>query len=249
MGIIIDDPRLRERRFVFTDRHDAGRQLGDLIRTLPGVRDSLVFAISAGGVPVGVEVARALGAPVALAVVRKIQVPGNAEAGFGAVIWDGHVLINTVLQKALGLTEEEIGIATEKARENVQDRITRFRAGTKLLDPAGKTCILTDDGLASGFTMLAALESLRNLHPAQIIVAVPTASAGSAEIVSREVDKLICLNIRPGPRFAVAEAYKRWYDLSDGQVIAELSLPVPGRPMTSPADPPEPGSGSFRGIR
>ncbi|WML67715.1 MAG: hypothetical protein METHP_01269 [Methanoregula sp. SKADARSKE-2] len=237
MGTIIDDPRLRERRSVFTDRHDAGRQLGDLVRTLPGVRDPLVFAIPARGVPVGVEVAWALGAPLALAVVRKIQVPGKTEAGLGAVTWDGRVLINTDLQRALGLTEEVIGIATEKARENVQDRITRFRAGTKLPDPAGKTCILTDDGLASGFTMLAALESLRNRHHVKILVAVPTASAGSAEIVSREVDKLICLNIRTGPCFAVAEAYKRWYELSDGQVIAELSY---ARPGAKPRDPPPP---------
>ena len=228
MGLMIDDPRLRGRRFVFTDRHDAGRQLGDLIRTLPTLREPLVLAIPAGGVPVGVEVARALGAPLVLAVVRKIQIPGNPEAGFGAVTWDGRVLINNPLRNALKVTEEEVRKAIEKTRENVNERKVRFSADKPLPDLAGKTCIITDDGLASGFTMLAAIESIRDLHPAMLIVAVPTASADSAETISREVDKLVCLNIRTGPRFAVAEAYKRWYDLSDGQVIAELSYARPG---------------------
>jgi predicted phosphoribosyltransferase len=82
--------------------------------------------------------------------------------------------------------------------------------------------ILTDDGLASGFTMLAAIASIRTMHPERVIVAVPTSSASSAELIAREVDEVICLNIRSGYRFAVAEAYRHWYDLDDREVIAEL---------------------------
>ncbi len=83
--------------------------------------------------------------------------------------------------------------------------------------------ILTDDGLASGYTMLAAVESIRTFHPERILVAVPTSSATSAERIAREVDECICLNIRSGGRFAVAEAYRNWYDLDDHEVLAELS--------------------------
>lgn len=94
MGSIIDDPRLRDKRFVFSDRHDAGKKLGALIKSRGLLQDPVVVAIPAGGVPIGVEIARILRAPLSLAIVRKIQVPGNTEAGFGAVTWGGHVLIN-----------------------------------------------------------------------------------------------------------------------------------------------------------
>ena len=222
MGTIVDNSRLRERTYVFSDRHDAGRQLGAFIQTLPALRDPVVLAIPAGGVPIGREVAHALGVPLSLAIVRKIRIPGTTESGFGAVTWDGQVLINDALRTALGLSAAEVDQAVEETRKNVHDRIALYTRGRDLPALAGKTVILTDDGLASGFTMLAAIQSVRTLRPAQIIVAVPTASAASAELVSRQADQLVCLNIRSGRRFAVAEAYKQWYDLEDSEVLDEL---------------------------
>ena len=222
MGDIIDVPRLRERRYVFSDRHDAGRQLGALVKTLPDIRDPLVLAIPAGGVPVGREVAVALGAPLSLAVVRKIRIPGSTESGFGAVTWDGQVLINERLRAALGLSGPEVDKAIAATRKNVTERVARFTAGRRLPSPAGKTVILTDDGLASGFTMLAAVQSIRLQKPARILAAVPTASASSAGMVSRQVDHLVCLNIRSSSMFAVADAYEQWYDLEDREVLEEL---------------------------
>jgi len=223
MGTITDDPSLREKRFVFSDRHDAGKKLGALIRSRPALVDPVVLAIPAGGVPVGVEVALALGAPFSLAVVRKVQVPGNTEAGFGAVTWDGRVLINGRLRAALGLSQVAVDAAVTAARRNVVERVARFTAGRPFPNLTNTSVIITDDGLASGFTMLAALESIRAMHPARIVVAVPTASASSAELVARQADELVCLNIRSSARFAVAEAYQRWYDLDDREVIAELA--------------------------
>jgi predicted phosphoribosyltransferase len=88
---------------------------------------------------------------------------------------------------------------------------------------SGKSVILADDGLASGFTMMAAVKSVRPLSPSRIIVAVPTASATSAELVSRNVDKVVCLNIRTSRQFAVADAYRQWYDLDDREVVHELT--------------------------
>jgi predicted phosphoribosyltransferase len=186
MGDISDDPRLRERTFVFFDRHDAGRQLGAFIKTFPAVRDPLVLAIPAGGVPIGKEVAVALGAPLSLAIVRKIRIPGSTESGFGAVTWDGQVLINERLRAALGLSAHQVDVAIAETRKNVSERIARFTGGRAVPAMAGKTVIITDDGLASGFTMLAAVKSIRSYRPARITVAVPTASASSAELVSRQ---------------------------------------------------------------
>jgi predicted phosphoribosyltransferase len=223
MGTITDDPSLREKRFVFSDRHDAGKKLGALIRSRTAPVDPVVLAIPAGGVPVGVEVALALGAPFSLAVVRKVQVPGNTEAGFGAVAWDGRVLINERLRAALGLSQAEVDIAVAATRKNVEGRITRYTTNRPFPGLAKKSVVITDDGLASGFTMLAAIESIRALSPARLVVAVPTASASSAELVARQADELVCLNIRSSARFAVAEAYRQWYDLDDREVMSELA--------------------------
>ncbi len=222
MGEIVDDPLLRERTRIFSGRHDAGRKLGAFLLSLPSITQPLVLAIPAGGVPVGKEIAMALGASLSLAIVRKVRIPGTTESGFGAVAWDGTVLINERLRQVLGLTEDQVGRAVEETRENVTERIARYCRGKKMPPVGGKTVILTDDGLASGFTMLAAIRSVRSLCPGNLIVAVPTASLSSTEMVSREVDLLVCLNIRSGRSFAVADAYEEWYDLEDREVLAEL---------------------------
>ncbi len=222
MGEIIEDSLLRDKRLVFTGRHDAGRKLGAFLLALPAIHDPLVLAIPAGGVPVGREIAGALGAPFALAIVRKVRIPGTTESGFGAVTWDGNVLINEQLQKALFLSGPEVEKAVAGTRKNVAERIVRFTGGEPMPPVEKKTVILTDDGLASGFTMLAAIRSVRARNPARIVVAVPTASLSSAGMVSREADCLVCLNIRSGRSFAVADAYEEWYDLDDSEVLAEL---------------------------
>ena len=223
MGVILTNPQYREQRFVFSDRRDAGRQLGEYIRLHLEYPSPVVVAIPAGGIPVGKGVALALGAPFELAIVRKIQIPGNTEAGFGAVTWDGKVLINERLRAALGLSQGEVDAAVALTKKNVRERIGRYTRGRPFPDLSGKTAILVDDGLASGFTMLAAIKSIRTSGPAWVVVAVPTASASSAERVAAEVDQLICLNIRSSQRYAVAEAYEHWSDLDDREVMKELA--------------------------
>ncbi len=208
MGDITDDPHLREERFVFRDRHDAGRQLGAFLKTLPAIRDPLVLAIPAGGVPVGREIAVALGTSLHLAVVRKIRIPGTTESGFGAVTWDGQILINEPLRAALRLSDADVGTAIAETQENVRKRVARFTGERPVPAVTGRTVILTDDGLASGYTMLAAIRSISKKNPASTIAAVPTASASSAALVSRYADHVVCLNIRSGRSFAVADAYR-----------------------------------------
>lgn len=229
MGEIIDNLRLREQRFVFFDRHDAGKRLGMFIRKLPHIPDPVVLAIPAGGVPVGTVLAQALGAPFGLAIVRKIRIPGSTEAGFGAVTWDGQVVINEWLRDGLGLDATTVEAAITATRNNVIERVRKFDPVVPMPALTKKTVIITDDGLASGYTMLAAVRSIRAKNPSRIIVAVPTGSASSAELVVREVDMLICLNIRSSRRFAVAEAYEQWYDLDEEEVLDEIHRMAPAQ--------------------
>ncbi|MGA2934296.1 MAG: phosphoribosyltransferase family protein [Methanomicrobiales archaeon] len=224
MGGIHEDIALRDRAPVFRDRDDAGRQLGRYLATFPGLDDPLACPIPAGGIPVGIAVARALGCPVRPVIVRKIQIPWNTEAGFGAVAWDGHVFLNKDLLSQLHLTPDQVEAATAKARANVREREQRLnqRLGGPLPDPAGRSCILVDDGLASGYTMAAACQALRPLGPLRIVVAVPTGSLSSVRQVGELAEEVICLNIRTGPSFAVADAYREWYDLTEEEGVRML---------------------------
>jgi len=223
MGIH-ENVALRDRAPVFRDRDDAGEQLGRYIATFPGLDDPLACPIPAGGIPVGIAVARALGCPVRPVIVRKIQIPWNTEAGFGAVTWDGRVSLNQDLVSRLHLTPDQVEAATAKALANVRERERRFnlRPGGTLPDPAGRSCILVDDGLASGYTMAAACQALRSLQPRGIIIAVPTGSLAAVHRVADLVEELICLNIRGGSSFAVADAYEEWYDLSEDEALLLL---------------------------
>jgi predicted phosphoribosyltransferase len=222
MGDILDNPRLRERRFVFADRHDAGRQLGIFLKAIPDIYNPVILVIPAGGVPVGREVAQALSTNLSLAIVRKIRIPGNTESGFGAVTWDGQVLINEELRGALGLSAHEVERAVAETRQNVRERINRFMGNKTFPSLEGKTAILIDDGLASGFTMLAAIQSVRHKKPSWIIAAVPTASLSAAQKIAPHADLVVSLNIRSSRMFAVADAYEHWYDLDDDEVLKEL---------------------------
>jgi len=221
MGEIRENPRLRDRLLPFADRADAGRKLATYLSGLAPA-DAVICAIPAGGVPVGVEVALALRLSFLLAVVRKIRIPWNPEAGFGAVTWDGRVHLNERLLAGLNLSKGEIAEATTTAQNNVRDRIARFGADFSFLRIAARCVILVDDGLASGYTMIAAVDAIRASAPASVVVAVPTGSAGAVARVSKEVDLLVCPNIRTGYSFAVADAYTHWHDLSDAEVLAQL---------------------------
>jgi len=219
---VIDEPAYRDRRFVFKDRLHAGELLAIKLKGYVDKGDVQLLAVPAGGVPVGYMVAKGLDVPLDVVVVRKVQIPWNLEAGFGAVTWDGTVILNEPLVGQLGLTPELVQWCISKTQEGVEERLEKFRGGKPPPDLRDKTVILIDDGLASGFTMLAAVKSVRNQGPEMIIVAVPTASTSAIQLVAPSVDKLICLNIRGGPFFAVADAYQKWYDLPDREVVEFL---------------------------
>lgn len=200
---------------LFRDRADAGRQLAKSVRKL-GLGDVVVLAIPAGGVPVGAELAKALGAPLDLIIVRKVQFPWSTEAGFGAVVSDGTVFIGSY---GATLPREVVEAQVEKAKRLVHHRVEEFLGDRLPLDVAGKDVLLVDDGLATGSTMLAAVQSLRRRHPRKVIVAVPTASSTAIQLLKAEVDELVALYIHPpNLPFAVASSYESWHDLTDDEV-------------------------------
>jgi len=219
---VIEELAYRDKDLVFKDRLHAGVLLADKLRPLLADRNVRLLAVPAGGVAVGYAVSQKLKIPLDVAVVRKIQIPWDTEAGFGAVTWDERVLLNDLLVAQLGLRTEAIEQCISRTRELVRQRVRTYRGNRPPPDLNAKTAILIDDGLASGFTMLAAVESIRTQRPLEIVVAVPTASAGAIELLAPKVEKLVCLNVRRSPIFAVADAYEKWYDLSDDEVLEFL---------------------------
>jgi len=126
------------------------------------------------------------------------------------------------LVEQLGLNQEEIEASILETKRNIQDRLRKFRGNKPLPDLKSKIVILVDDGLASGFTMLAATKSVKANAPKKVIIAVPTASLGAIELLTSEVNEIVCPNIRSSPFFAVADAYENWCDLTDEEVQKTL---------------------------
>ena len=222
MGEVIFDDDLKERLHVFKDRFHAGELVAEMLKRNLSLEDAILLAIPAGGIPVGYEISCRLNIPMDVVIVRKLQIPWDPEAGFGAISSDGEIVLNERLVKRLRLSQEVIEEVAEKTLRIVRDRSEKFRGVKPMLEIKGKTAILVDDGLASGYTMLAAIRSTRKKNPRRVVVAVPTASTAAIELVSREVDKILCLNIRSSPFFAVADAYREWRDLSDEEVVEIL---------------------------
>ena len=217
-GRIREDLRLRDRLEVFQNREDAGHTLVPFVSGIPDLTDPHISAIPAGGVGVGVPLALALRAPLHLAVVRKIRIPWNPEAGFGAVTWDGRVFLNRDLLPRLGLSQEEVADAIARTRAGIRDRVEKFTGGRRGPGFRGRDAVLVDDGLASGYTMLAAVDAIRSEGPRRVLVAVPTGSQSAVHRVAATADLVICLNIRSGSSYAVADAYREWHDLADSEV-------------------------------
>jgi predicted phosphoribosyltransferase len=222
MGRLIEDPDLRDKVYVFADRTDAGRQLAARLTEYRGAKVHL-FAIPAGGVPVGAQIAKSLGLPLDLIIVRKIQLPWTTEAGFGALDPDGQAIFNDVLIERAGLTRQQIETQVQKTLTSLNQRETSLRGGRPYPDLTGQAAIVVDDGLASGYTMRAAVRFLKGKGAGEVIVAVPTGSARTVQELLPLVDALVCLNVRGGWSFAVADAYENWYDLDEDEVVAILA--------------------------
>jgi putative phosphoribosyl transferase len=214
---------LRDKRFVFKDRDDAGKVLSEMLKPYyKKAKETFVLAIPSGGVPIGLEVAKGLSLPLDLIIVRKIPIPGNPEAGFGAVTLDGDVFLNDELVAFLQLSQKQIEDQITKVKTDLQERNRIFRQGTPSPDVINKTVLMADDGLASGYTMLACVETVRRKGANKIVVAVSTAPERTVFRISPIAEEIFCPNIRTERHFAVAEAYANWYDLSRDEILTRL---------------------------
>jgi putative phosphoribosyl transferase len=206
---------------IFENRRDAGRKLSEklaLYKTQPVV----ILAIPNGGVPIALEIAKSLDdAEFDVVISRKIPMPLSPEAGFGAIADDGTMILNEDIVKRINLSMPQIDYEANKVRNEIKKRTLLYRGNRALTRVIGKTVIIVDDGLASGITMKAAVESVRHRRPKEIIVAVPTASTLALALLRGIPDRIVTVTTGEPP-YAVADYYRRWYDISDEEVVRDL---------------------------
>lgn len=203
----------------FKDRADAGARLAEALEKFKG-RRVLVLGIPRGGVAVAYEIARRLQAELSILVARKLPYPDNPEAGFGAVAEDGSRVISETAPYELD--EADITRIVREQEKEIQRRIKVLRQGAPLPEVKGRTVILVDDGLAMGSTMKAAVALCRRRKAKKIVVAVPVAGEWAAREVAKLADETVIL-AKPVPFFAVAQAYGKWYDVPDKEVLELLA--------------------------
>ncbi|MGC9453243.1 MAG: phosphoribosyltransferase [Phycisphaerae bacterium] len=219
---VIDREGLRDRTGVFADRAEAGRTLAELLEGDYRGSDALVMAIPAGGVPVAVEMARELSLDLDVAVASKLTPPQNSEVGYGAVAWDGTFRMNRPLLAAMGLSDWQVQETLVKTNRKVHRRSEHLRGRRDWPDMTHRTVVLVDDGLATGFTMLVAVEAIRNAGASEVVVAVPTAHQDAANRLAAEARTVYVANLRSGATFAVADAYRRWRDIDEDEAARIL---------------------------
>jgi erythromycin esterase-like protein/predicted phosphoribosyltransferase len=214
----------------FRDRTEAGRLLGERLRQYANRDDTIVLALPRGGVPVAAEVARALNAPLDVFVVRKLGLPGHEEVAIGAIATGGTRVLNKPLIERLNLPPEWLEAIDAKERRELERREQVYREGRTPPEIAGRTVILIDDGLATGATMAAAVQAVRQEEPARVVVAVPVADPGVCQMLEAVADEVVCLNT-PTPLKAVSTWYEDFSQVSDDEVRAllrQVRRPEPG---------------------
>lgn len=207
----------------FRDRVDAGRQLGEALKPRYGDRpDVLVLALPRGGVPVAYEVARDLNVPWDIFVVRKLGVPGHEELAMGAIATGGAIVFNDEVIRSLGVPKSMIDRVIERERIELERREREYRGNRQPLDVTNRTVILIDDGLATGASMHAAVQAVRALGPAAVVIAVPLAAESTCARLGPYVDDIFCLST-PEPFYAVSAWYDDFSQTTDEEVYSLMS--------------------------
>src|ERR1700676_4788824 len=223
---------------VFEDRSDAGRRLAAQLRPLANELP-IVVALPRGGVPVAIEVARALDAPLDVLTVRKLGAPGNPELGVGAVAEDGTTVLDAMMARRVGMTQAKLDRTLEREQRELRRRVERLRAGRPPLDVCARTVIAVDDGLARGLTALAAVRALRGRGAARIVVAAPGGSRQARSFVIEEAGDVFLLSM-PRELLGVGRAYRDFSPVSEERVLALLA--EAGAPVPAPDAVPLPES-------
>ena len=203
----------------FRDRKEAGEQLAARLAVYRDMPDVLVLALPRGGVPVGYEVARALGAPLDVFIVRKLGVPGHEELAMGAIASGGVRVLNRDVLDYMPISQKLIDTVAQREQQELERREREYRGARPPLDVKDKTVVVVDDGLATGSTMRAAVEALRRMEPRRIVVAVPVAAESTCNDFRAEgiADDVVCLRT-PEPFQAVGLWYSDFTQTSDDEV-------------------------------
>lgn len=202
---------------LFRNRREAGEKLAEELADQDLKPDPVVLGLARGGVPVAYEIARHLELPLDAFVVRKLGVPFQPELAFGAIATGGVRILNDDVVEAAGIDGETIARVTARQREELERREAYYRSGGEPVDLQGRTALLADDGIATGASMMAAIEGIRRQNPAQVIVAVPVAPPRSCENISRKVHKLLCL-YTPDPFGGVGAWFDQFGQTTDDEV-------------------------------
>jgi predicted phosphoribosyltransferase len=216
---------------MFADREDGAKQLVEKLRDLK-LRDPLVLAIPRGGVVTGAILARELGAELDVVLSRKLRAPYQPELAIGAVGEDGQIYLNHRMQTATGLAQAYIEKERRFQLSEIERRKKLFRAARPQAPIAGRSVILTDDGIATGSTMVAALNAVKAQGPHEVIVAVPVASPDRLESIRALCDKTVCV-LTPPEFFAVGQYYRSFETVEDEDVVRILSQFAPIAQPTS----------------
>jgi predicted phosphoribosyltransferase len=202
---------------IYRDRRHAGKVLARALASYDHRDDVVVLGLPRGGVPVAFEVAKALGAPLDIFVVRKLGVPGYPELAMGAIASGGIKVLNRELVETLGIPDDRVNAVIEAETRELLRREREYRGNRQPVDVKDRTVILVDDGLATGASMQAAVAALRRRQPRQIVVGVPIAAPSTCEEVGRLADDIVCA-ATPEPFYSVGLWYEDFSQVSDQEV-------------------------------
>jgi len=215
----------RTPRRTFRDRRDAGRALAEELSAYRGKDGLLVLGLARGGVPVGWEVAAALGAELDVFLVRKLGVPQWSELAMGALASGGGVVMNDNVLSSLHISDEQVRVVVDRETAELNRREHAYRNGRPAADPDGKTVIVVDDGIATGASMLAAVRALRSGGPHAVVVAVPVGPLSVCKVLAREADDVVCATM-PSDFEAVGQVFVDFHQVSDDEVRELLATPT-----------------------
>jgi putative phosphoribosyl transferase len=217
----------------FRDRPDAGQQLAQRLSELD-LEAPVVLGLPRGGVPVAAPVARLLGAPLDIILVRKLGVPSQPELAMGALGEDGVRVLNDDVLVTTSVTDDELQAVTGREQAELEARAARFRRGRPRVELEGRTAIVVDDGIATGSTARAAIRVARAHGAARVVLAVPVAPPRTCEHMRDEADAVVCLE-QPARFWAVGQFYRDFSQTTDDEVVALLD-------EAAQRDPPRPGA-------
>jgi putative phosphoribosyl transferase len=206
---------------IYANRVEAGRRLASCLKHYANRKDVIVLGVPRGGVPVAFEVARALSAPLDVFVLRKLGVPQREELAFGAVASGGVRVLDPRTIESLGISDREIEMVTSAERTELERRETAYRGARSPLYVDGMAVILVDDGIATGSSVRAAVQALRRMNPARIVVATPVAPASTCRRLRLDADELVCPEI-PQIFYGVGQFYEDFSQVSDEEVVQLL---------------------------